>query len=181
MSLVDPDQLSSGPLAVTDVGPGDVAVNGGADTVLTTLLGSCVSVCLLDRPRRIGGLNHFLLPRRHDPSDHSARYGDTAMARLMAEMTRAGAEESDLIAKIFGGADILKPPRSGSIGQANIAFARQILNEWNIPIHAEDTGGTRARRIFLVPRTGSVSVHLIRTTTDPHASVRGAAVRERPS
>ncbi len=170
MSLIDPDHRSPAPLSIIDVGPGDVAVQNGEDSVLTTLLGSCVAVCLLDRPRRIGGLNHFLLPRAHDRSEPSTRYGEMAMARLLEDMERAGAQGDALVAKVFGGADILNPGRAGSIGQANIAFAREALQDHAIPIHAQDTGGTRARRIFLIPRTGSVSVHLIRTTGEPHVA-----------
>jgi len=36
------------------------------DTMIVTVLGSCVSVCLRDRYSGIGGLNHFMLP--HDSS-----------------------------------------------------------------------------------------------------------------
>ena len=41
---------------------GGVHVSGDG-VVLKTLLGSCVSVCLFDPVTRVGGMNHFALPR----------------------------------------------------------------------------------------------------------------------
>ena len=30
--------------------------------LIVTTLGSCIAACLWDRERRIGGMNHFMLP-----------------------------------------------------------------------------------------------------------------------
>src|SRR4051812_49955421 len=49
---------------------------------LRTILGSCVSVCLYDPSLRIGGMNHFMLPRAPQADVLSFRYGDRAMAGL---------------------------------------------------------------------------------------------------
>ena len=45
---------------------GEARVEGGDETVLTTLLGSCVSACMRDPGAGIGGMNHFLLPGASD-------------------------------------------------------------------------------------------------------------------
>ena len=64
--------------------PGNWAIE--AERPLSTLLGSCVAVCLVAPLARIGGLNHFLLPniRRSSsaPTD-SLLSGDNAMAALL--------------------------------------------------------------------------------------------------
>jgi len=39
------------------------------DLLITTTLGSCIAACLWDRERRIGGMNHFLLPEGNAGSD----------------------------------------------------------------------------------------------------------------
>ena len=42
-------------------------------TVISTVLGSCVSVCLYDRKRGAGGMNHFQLPSIGKSEDTTAR------------------------------------------------------------------------------------------------------------
>ncbi len=43
------------------------------EMVLVTVLGSCISACIRDREKGIGGMNHFMLPEggktRADPRD----------------------------------------------------------------------------------------------------------------
>ena len=41
---------------------GTYYVSSHAETSLSTVLGSCISVCLFDTVGAIGGMNHFLLP-----------------------------------------------------------------------------------------------------------------------
>lgn len=75
-------------------------------TVVSTILGSCVAVCLWDRQQGVGGMNHFLLPRCGS-SPATLRYGDVAVARLLAAMERLGCQSADVRAKVFGGAAVL--------------------------------------------------------------------------
>src|SRR5882724_1486773 len=93
--------------------------------MVTTILGSCVAVCLWDERSQIAGINHFLLPNNPIPGQSDARYGNTAIARLIDEMVSAGATKQRLVAKLVGGASILMGaagPRF-SIGDQNIAAA----------------------------------------------------------
>src|SRR3569832_2096706 len=76
---------------------------------ISTLLGSCVSSCLWDPLRRIGGMNHFMLPgeaasQSSTPWAVSARFGVYAMDVLINEMLHLGADRNCLVAKVFGGA-----------------------------------------------------------------------------
>ena len=41
--------------------PGEFFVSD-EDMLIVTTLGSCIAACLWDRERRIGGMNHFMLP-----------------------------------------------------------------------------------------------------------------------
>ncbi len=112
-------------------------------SVVTTILGSCVAVCLFDRHRRIGGMNHFLLPRC-GPSPPTARYGDVAFARLLAAMERLGSRPVDLRAKVFGGAAVLPfGARADTVGTQNVAVALEALLIHGIPVMARRTGGLR--------------------------------------
>ena len=40
---------------------GEDAVGADPETVITTILGSCISICLWDSEARVGGMNHLLL------------------------------------------------------------------------------------------------------------------------
>ena len=40
--------------------------------VLSTTLGSCISVCLYDLKNKIGGLNHYMLPEPFEPQHAGA-------------------------------------------------------------------------------------------------------------
>jgi chemotaxis protein CheD len=51
------------------------------DEVLTTVLGSCVSVCMRDPDTGVGGMNHFLLPGE---TGTTARRRATASSRSSA-------------------------------------------------------------------------------------------------
>ena len=52
---------------------GGVHVSPGP-AVIKTLLGSCISVCLFDPIRRVGGMNHFMLPDSELAYEFSEQY-----------------------------------------------------------------------------------------------------------
>jgi chemotaxis protein CheD len=97
---------------------------------VSTVLGSCVAVCLWDPIARVGGVNHFLLPKGKGP-----RYGNEATQQLLDEMTNRGAFTARLIAKVFGGACVLAAfngPGS-SIGAQNVEAAKKFLARTRSP------------------------------------------------
>lgn len=67
---------------------GDHRISGDPDAVLTTVLGSCVAACLHDPVRRIGGMNHFLLPDM--PGAHDIRFASAAMEQLVNSLLKLG-------------------------------------------------------------------------------------------
>ena len=129
------------------------------ETVLTTVLGSCIAVCLFDRDRAIGGMNHFLLPSREGAAVANVRYGAYAMEMLINGLLKDGARRARLEAKIFGGAMMLGGMRD--IGAANIDFTRGFLADEGIPVTAESVGGSRARRVRFWAATGQAKQLLV--------------------
>ena len=124
-------------------------------TTVTTILGSCVSVCLLDRRHGIGAINHYVLPRGYEDHEQSVRCGPVAIARLIEEMRALGGGQGALQAKLFGGAWILAAPhRANHIGALNVQVARDELARAGIPIVAEDVGGDRGRKIVFHTESG---------------------------
>jgi chemotaxis protein CheD len=130
--------------------PGElVAVGGEMPRTLTTILGSCVSVCLWDRRGRGGGMNHFLLPRRPVDIDRTPRYGDVAVPTLVTKLVGLGVRREDLRAKVFGGAHVLAsvPAGGATLGGDNVQIALAALRTEGIAVVSEDVGGTRGRKL----------------------------------
>jgi len=140
---------------------------------LATLLGSCVGVCLRHVDKPYAAMNHFLLARARPEDTHIGRYGDRATRAIISLMRKLDPTNGVLRARIFGGAQVLDclAPNS-AIGLANIAVARQILAEHQIPIEAEDVGGIHGRRISFDTAKGQVRVQKIQTAAEFVASLQ---------
>lgn len=128
-------------------------------TTITTILGSCVAVCLWDAARATGGMNHFLLPRGVPSPESEGRFGETSVQRLIERLVDTGATPGRLQAKIFGGACITAAlQREDHLGLKNVDIAVEILNRSGIGIVAMDVGGTRGRKVLFHTGDGTVLV-----------------------
>ncbi len=137
---------------------GQHAVGRDADMVVSTILGSCVSICLWDPVAKVGGMNHLLLPDvQKDNATLSA--GAVDMDLLINRMMPLGAERPRLRAKLFGGSSMLNGRTE--IGSRNVQFAKNYLKNEGIPCDAEDVGGTKARRLKFWPATGVAKMLLV--------------------
>lgn len=137
------------------------------DIAITTVLGSCVSVCLWDDRTGIGGMNHYLLPLWNGEGLKTPRYGNVAIPLLVEKLLCLGCERRNLKAKVFGGAALLEMGKGlMNIGQRNTEFAEDALSEAGIKIVCRDTGGTLGRKILF--RTGSGEVLLKRVNPSDH-------------
>lgn len=143
-------------LRVISLKEGDFRVSGDANVCLSTILGSCVSVCLFDPVVRIGGMNHFLLPRSDDQLDQSARYGAYAIEVMINHLLRAGAARHNLIAKAVGAGNVSL--HSPDIGARNAAFTQTFLTDEGIRCEITDLGGYHARRVHFHPASGRLRV-----------------------
>ncbi len=129
---------------------------------VTTLLGSCVAVCLYDSKTCIGGMNHFMLPCNHTADVQCATYGVHAMELLINEIMKLGGDRRRLTAKIFGGGDVLGKRVTDNpgmtIGEQNIQFAVGFLEKDRIPVIAKDLGGMTGRQVQFLTHTGQAFV-----------------------
>jgi chemotaxis protein CheD len=139
------------------------------DVVIVTVLGSCVSACLWDPARRIGGMNHFMLPglgrngATGAQAQEPARMGVYAMEVLINQMLKLGGERSGLTAKVFGGGSVLEGMEALNIGNQNGAFVLEFLREEGIPVVAQDLYDTCPRKVYFFPATGKVLVKRLAT------------------
>lgn len=128
-----------------------------APAAISTVLGSCVAVCLYDARLGIGGMNHYLLPLWNGNGLQSPKYGNIAIPKLIETMLINGSTLTGMEAKIFGGASMnIGGSETMMIGKKNILVAREILNEYHIPIAAEDVGGQNGRKIQFNLERGKV-------------------------
>jgi chemotaxis protein CheD len=132
---------------------------------ITTVLGSCISVCLWDRYSATGGMNHYMLPLWNGEGLPSAKYGNIAISKLIEKMIASGCERGNMRAKVFGGAEMLSIAKNGemSVGTQNIILAEDILNREGIRIISSDVGGNYGRRIQFNTMTGIVLLKRFRT------------------
>lgn len=140
---------------------GNFAISAEADVAFSTILGSCVSVCLFDEVRAVGGMNHFLLPGEPGGTN---RYGVHLMELLINGLLHQGAEKTRLRAKVFGGARMSENLRD--IGSGNAEFARSFLSREQIPVLSESVGGRNARRVRFWPVTGAAQLLIVAGNVD---------------
>jgi len=150
------------------------------DLLITTTLGSCIAACLWDRERRIGGMNHFMLP---EGSGDSGRYGSYAMELLINELMKRGASRSTLEAKVFGGGAVIAGMNSINVGERNTKFVIDYLQTERIPIVSRDVMEIYPRKVCFLPASGKAMVkRLAPTHADAFvAQDRMAAQRALPS
>lgn len=137
---------------------------GNQNTVIRTLLGSCVSITLWHPKLRIGGMCHYLLAERnHTGGQHlSGRYGNEVILLLLQEMLHTGRPIKEFRAKLIGGAAVLPNIERDlpihDVPSRNIDIARRMVQQLGIPIQAEDLGGGHPRLVVFDIDTGDVWV-----------------------
>ncbi|MET0987818.1 MAG: chemoreceptor glutamine deamidase CheD [Steroidobacteraceae bacterium] len=169
--------------AIAKLLPGDYYVTC-EDEVLDTVLGSCVSACIRNARTRIGGMNHFMLPRPsgqgNDNWDNVAgratRYGSASMEQLINRILAVGGTRADLEVKIFGGGRVLASMTD--IGNHNVSFVRDFIKQEGLRIAAEDVGDTCPRHVQYFAASGRVRVrHLSRNQEATIASTEQQYMR----
>jgi chemotaxis protein CheD len=144
---------------------GDCLVTADPNVLYTTVLGSCIAVCMFDSHAKVGGMNHFLLPGSTDLNSKDMRYGVNSMELLINGVLKLGADRSNLQCKIFGGGEMRKS--FTNIGVSNQKFTREFLKAEGFPCVAENLGGTLARKLQFSPCDGKVRHMLIPASESP--------------
>lgn len=135
---------------------GEICVDNSPMSI-STVLGSCVAVCLYDPILQIGGMNHYLLPFWNNNGLQSPKFGNISIPLLIEKMIKKGSYIENLEAKIFGGAALNIAVSKGlAIGEKNVTIAHEILQEHKIKIIAQDVGGSDGRKILFDLERGVV-------------------------
>lgn len=162
-------------LPLVNLHPGELFV-AQEPTLISTILGSCVSVCLFCPKQKTGAMCHGVMPVRPDLGEEdSFRFVETSV-RYMVEILTNGnllCANAGLVAKIFGGADVLDvrfgpAVEARSIGAMNIKAARETLARYDVSVAVEEVGGVHGCKLFFYSHTGEVLLRRI-----PRSSVPG--------
>jgi len=127
--------------------------------LISTVLGSCVAVCLWDVNARMGGMNHFMLPQWDGRGLPSPRFGNIAIPALLRAVLEVGARRSTLVAKVFGGGNVLgqgEMPAVLNVGHRNADYALAALEQEGIPVVAHRLRPTHGLKISFDTRSGDV-------------------------
>lgn len=149
-------------MGVINVGVGEME-GAAAPAIIRTILGSCVGIMLYDPQRQVGGLAHILLPLMRNGDTRVAKYANSAIPALVANLVQShGASRNRLEAKLAGGATMFgfkkQKMQMLDIGNNNIRASRLCLEKLAIPIRAEDVGADYGRRVEFDLATGRVSI-----------------------
>lgn len=135
---------------------------------VSTILGSCVAVCLIDPVTKIGGINHFMLPLWNGQGLASPKYGNIAIEKLLEKMISLGCQKANLKAKVFGGGEVIETQiQQFNIGARNIKLALETLDEMGIPVIGQSVGGKLGRKIIFQTDTGEVKQKYIQKQVLP--------------
>lgn len=147
--------------------PGEYYVTLHDEGVYTTL-GSCISACIRDRVRGIGGMNHFMLPAsgasdgwKSAGLSAATRYGNFAMEHLINDILKNGGKRENLEVKLFGGGRIIA--NMTDVGMRNIDFVHDYIKTEGLKVAAEDLGDVFPRMVVYFPKTGKVRVKRLRS------------------
>jgi chemotaxis protein CheD len=145
----------------------------GVPCQITTILGSCISVCLWDSKLKIGGMNHYMLSLWNGDGLASPKFGNIAIEKLIEKMIKLGSDQKNLQAKIFGGADLFDRSKreSVTIGGMNIKIAEEILKRQRIRIVNCSVGGKQGRKIIFNTSTGEVLLKYIQKGLIPENTI----------
>jgi chemotaxis protein CheD len=165
--------------------PGEFFVHD-EDILVMTTLGSCIAACLWDREKRVGGMNHFLLPDAGAGATGGAdggRYGSYAMDLLIGELVKRGATRATMEAKVFGGGAVISGMNSINVGERNTAFVLDYLRTERITVVSKDVMDIYPRKVCYLPASGKAMVKRLASanTEALAAQERAAAQRAAPA
>lgn len=152
-----------------------------ADRLMAHGLGACIGLCLYDAVAHLAAMVHVVLPETIalksfgtntlPPPSLPGKCADTAVRYVIDQIVREGAKPERLRAAIAGGAQIFSHASGAApdsvalkrleIGPRNIQAVRSALESENIPLVAEDIGGSYGRNLTFCVGSGEVFVRRI--------------------
>lgn len=148
---------------IITVGISDMNITTDPNTLVTFALGSCVGICLYEPVIKIGALGHIMLPNSNDIRGelNVNKFADTCIKHMIEKLQFLQCQKARLTAKIVGGAkmfNVSDDSAFGSIGSRNVEAVKRTLQEYKIPLYAEDVGENFGRTVYFHVSNGAVEV-----------------------
>jgi chemotaxis protein CheD len=167
--------LSEAKLPVVYLKPGELYI-ARRPTIVTTVLGSCISVTMFNRRLGIGAICHGLLPRCRDKKKcddnctEEFKYVGCSVRSMVEEFIMSGSKRNEIEVKVFGGADVFAlkgvDRKSANIGKQNIKAALSVIRSEGLHLLTSDVGGVAGRKIFFNTQTGEVFLKRLKRIND---------------
>ena len=129
--------------------------------LLETVLGSCISVCLWDKKNKMGIMTHYIYAFYRE-NEKKGVTGKIALPFALNFMIEKGSIIKDISASVIGGGK--NPKLNDKVGNENIKYAMDFLNENHINIDLLDVGEEKSRKVIFDTYTGKVLVSILNET-----------------
>ena len=137
--------------------------------IVSTILGSCVSITIYNKRLMIGGICHALLPKGQASNGTGTfRYVDSAISYMLQKFETRGIEKDEMEVKLLGGADVLErmDGHTKSVGQQNRETALEIIRKERLNLKVSDVGGSLGRKIYFYTDTGRILLKRIKSIAE---------------
>jgi chemotaxis protein CheD len=139
--------------------------------LVSTVLGSCLSITMFDYNTKLGAISHCQLPICSGANHRCVncfepyKFVKCTVKQMIKKFEENRVRRSDLEVKIFGGADVLSIESvsyNNSIGQQNIVAAQMAILDNELNLVAVDVGGCEGRQINFTTNNGEIFLHRIK-------------------
>ncbi len=127
--------------------------------LISTVLGSCVSVTIHSNLSGVSGMCHAVMPTRGVRCEEAAfHYVDSAVDYMMKVFDGLCNKNDEVVIKLFGGSDMLgrDEKHHRNIGARNVEMAKDVLRTGGLFPQRSDTGGMLGRKIIFNTMTNEV-------------------------
>ncbi len=147
---------------------------GDKHILISTVLGSCLSITMYNKKLGLGGISHCQLPHcfggNCDKCSEVFKYVDCTLEKMLQKFDRLKIKREDVEIKAFGGGDVLitneESQKSKTIGRQNINALMNWMDQNKLKLTAFDMGGKKGRKIFFIPSTGEIFLKRINNEED---------------
>ncbi len=153
--------------------PGEVHLTS-EPTLITTVLGSCISITMHHKATGFSVICHAVMPSRSEAKkkDDEGRdifqYVDTSIEWMVAQCRKIGIRPGSVEVKMFGGAAMFHDAgalrRDIGVGKKNIERAMETLKVNKMKLNAWNVGGSQGRKLIFNTHTGEVLARFISKT-----------------
>ena len=152
-------------LPVVYLHPGEIFY-GNKPTLITTILGSCLSITMFSKKTKYSAISHCQLPFGNKRGvsylkcTEPYKYVDCTITKMLETFEKMSIPKEEIEIKIFGGGDVIATRKERenpkTIGKQNIIAAINLFNKYELSVTASDIGGKEGRKIFFVTDTGEI-------------------------